>query len=638
MFVMVFPDARVLDVNLTTKEIKTVIIPGETYRLYPGGAALGEYLIMREGMDPKIDPYSPDAILTLSCSQFSGLPVAGSSRLTATAKSPLTGGMGDAQCGGYFAAHLRFNGWDSILFRGASETPVYLFVDHDRYELRDASHLWGLETLETEKKLKEEHGDKLEIAEIGPGGENLVRYACILTLASRACGRNGLGAVMGSKKLKAVAIRRCPPRKLEDRDKFLEHFGNVKARLDDIPALTGMGNHGTDNGLEGINDAGFLMTRNWQTGWFPEGASKITGQTMTKTVLKHHDTCYGCAVHCKRAVEVPEKGVIPEYGGPEYETAGTFGSYCGVSDLTDICVGNQLCNMYGLDTISCGATIAFAMECYEKGIITDDMTGGIKLNFGNGAAFKPVIEQIINRSTPLGELLAEGSARAAEKLGCPELFMGTKKQEFPAHMPQFKHGLSVHYAVNTYGADHQSVEHDPNLMAPADSQGRIRLSMLGIWKGYDNPCELDDEKIRFIIETERFYSLMDIISLCQFAWGDSWQLYGPEDLTPLAKYGLGLDIGLSELMLAAERKINMARYFNYLAGMRPEKDDKLPKRVFEPMPEGPSKGHQLSYEEWENGKQTYYAFVDSDPVTGRPNDTVLRKCSLGWMLDAYKHQ
>ncbi|MGE4484746.1 MAG: aldehyde ferredoxin oxidoreductase family protein [Oscillospiraceae bacterium] len=632
-----YPDARVLDVNLTTGEIKTVVIPGETYRLYPGGPALGAYLIMREGMDPKIEPFSPDALLAFSCSAYSGLPMAGSSRLTVTAKSPLTGGLGDAQGGGYFAAHLRLNGWDSILCRGASEKPVYLYVDHDHAELRDAKDVWGLPTLDTEKKIKEELGtEKLEIAEIGPAGENLVRFACVLSFATRAAGRNGMGAVMGSKKLKAIALKRCPPRALADREGFLNHFGKVKQKIAANAGITLLGQHGTDKDLESIHNAGFLITRNWQTGYFPEGAHNITGFTMTDTILTKHDTCYGCAIHCKRVVSVPEKGVIPEYGGPEYETAGTFGSYCGITDLTDVSVGNQLSNMYGMDTISAGATIAFAMECYEKGIITDEMTGGIKLNFGNGAALTPIMEQMATRSTKLGDLLAEGSWRASKSLGAEDLFMGVKGQEFPAHMPQFKHSLSVHYAVNTYGADHMSAEHDPVLMAPADSEIRRRLAMIGIWKGYDNPCELDDEKIRFVMIGEQIYSLIDVLSLCQFAWGPSWQLYGPEDLQPLAKYGLGVDVGLAELMLAGERKINMFRYFNYLAGMRPEKDDTLPKRIFEPMPDGPSKGHQLSREEWENGKKVYYDMIGSDSVTGRPLDSTLRKCSLLWLADIYK--
>lgn len=225
---------------------------------------------------------------------------------------------------------------------------------------------------------------------------------------------------------------------------------------------------------------------------------------MTNTILKERDTCYACAINCKRVVEVEGK-VDPLYGGPEYETCATFGSYCGVDSLEAISVANQYCNMYGIDTISCGATIAFAMECYEKGLLTDEDTEGIKLEFGNSEHFAELIEKISLREG-FGDLLAEGVHRAAEKIG-PEakpLNICVKKQELPAHMPQYKPAIGLLYAVNNFGADHQSCEHDPFLTMPDDSFERKRLGMLGINKGYDDSFSLDDDKVRFAVAGQRF--------------------------------------------------------------------------------------------------------------------------------------
>jgi len=631
-----FPDAKILDVNLTTGKLETVLIPGETYRLYPGGSALALYLIMRE-MDPKVDPLGPEALLAFTVSPFVGLPFSGNSRLVVSAKSPLTGTMGDSQGGGYFPAHLKANNWDGILFRGQAKTPVYLYIEGEKAELKPADHLWGkgLPTADVEDMIKAELEDqKLEIAQIGPAGENKVRYACILSLTSRANGRNGMGAVMGSKNLKAVVVKRAKPRQAYDKEAFAAFGRNIKAALAANDAVSGLGQYGTDGDTEGFSEEGFLPTQNWQKGTFPAGAHNITGTTMYETILKDRDTCYACSVRCKRVVEIPERGVMTRYGGPEYETVAVFGSYCNVTELADVAVANQLCNMYGMDTISAGATIAFAMECYDRGLLSPELVEGLDLRFGNGKVFEELLPQIALRSSKLGDLLAEGSARAAQIIGqgSEAYFMGVKGQEFPAHMPQWKPAVGVVYAVNPFGADHQSSEHDFAVVGPADSEARQRLAALGLWKGYEDNYSLDDEKVRFAFESQCYFSVLDTLCLCQFVWGPSWELYGPQELIKLCKDGVGWETTMAELMKVGERRINMMRWFNAQNGFT-KAQDKLPERIFEPMPEGPSEGRQLDKDEFYDAVNRYYAFAGWDTESGNPTEINLRRLSLGWLLD-----
>lgn len=629
-----FPDAKILEVDLTNRIITKRTIPGEIYRLYPGGSALGLYIILQE-MKSGIDPLSADNIITFSVSALTGLPISGISRLTVTAKSPLTGTIGDSQAGGYIASYLKLNGFDSVVFYGKSDAPVYLYINGEEAELKDAKNIWGKVTGESEIIIREELGEKdVEIAQIGPAGENLVKYACIINMCNRANGRNGMGAVMGSKNLKALVVKKAKAANAYDSEKFKELSRSVNKKLTENESVSGLAKYGTDGDLISFHKEGFLPTKNWTSAHFPEGAEKITGTTMYDTILKGRDTCFACAVRCKRVVEI--EGVVdPLYGGPEYETCATFGSYCGISDLETICVANQLCNMYGLDTISCGATIAFAMECYENGLLNNEDTNGMDLKFGNHKIMAELIEKISKRKG-IGDLLAEGSLKASEKIGeqAIPLSITVKGQELPAHMPQFKPSVGLIYALNPFGADHQSSEHDVFLMMPPDSRERQRLSRLGIRKGYDNPFELDNEKVRFALETQKFFSVLDSLCLCQFVWGPAWELYGPDDMVNLCKYGIGWDTSISELMLVGERRINMMRYFNAREGFS-KADDKLPDRIFKPLTDGPSKGICLDKEIFENAKDMYYMLSGWDEKSGNPTESTLKKLSLGWLIDKY---
>ena len=629
-----FPEARVLEVDLSRNTVEKKTIPAETYRLYPGGSILGLYLLLQE-MEPGVDPLSPENMLVMSVSPLTGLPISGLSRLAITTKSPLTGAIGDSQAGGFFPAELKANGWDAVVFRGRAERPVYLSIRGEEVELRDASPVWGKVTGEAEKAIREDLGDSdLHIAQIGPAGENLVRYASVMNMCSRANGRNGTGAVMGSKNLKAVVVKKGQKSKPVDREWSKKLSTEAKERIEENSVIKSLAEHGTDSGLIGLHLEGYLPTRNYCSGYFPGGAEQISGETMTETILKKRDTCYACAVRCKRVVEVPG-AVDPLYGGPEFETCAAFGSYCGIKNLEKIAEANQLCNMYGLDTISCGGTIAFAMECYEKGLIDQEDTGGLELNFGNEAVIPELIGQIANRQG-FGELLAEGSLAAAKKIGedAVALSITAKGQELPAHMPQQKPALGLIYAVNSFGGDHQSSAHDTVLAAHPKSRIREFLYQVGVWKGYspDNMLIIDEEKVRFAFNTQCFYSLADSLCLCQFVWGPCYQLYGPSELVDLCRYGLGWKTSLYELMLVGERRINMMRFFNSREGFTRE-DDTLPGRLFNPLPDGPSEGAALDPGEFETAKDLYYRFAGWSRESGNPTEATLKKLSLGWLLD-----
>lgn len=627
-----FKEAKILKVNLTNHTIETEILPPEIYRKYPGGSALATYLILKN-MPPGVDPLSPDNLLVFAVSPLTGLPISGTSRLVVGAKSPLTGCIGDSQAGGFFPATLKANGYDAIIFFGKSKTPVYLYIDGDNVQIKAADNVWGNETRRSEEIIREDLGEqKIDIAQIGPGGENLVKYACIINMCQRANGRTGMGAVMGSKNLKAVAVKRKIRKDIYDRENLLKLAKQATSRLKENEALSGLALHGTDGDLGGFSEAGFLPTKNWSTGWFPEGAEQITGETMSNTILISRDTCFGCAVRCKRVVEVKDK-VDPFYGGPEYETCATFGSYCCVSDLSDISLANQLCNMYGIDTISCGATISFAMECYEKGLITKEQTGGMELKFGDGKVVTKLVEMIAKREG-IGDLLAEGSYKAGLLIGhgAEEYSISVKGQELPAHMPQYKPSVGLIYSVNPFGADHQSSEHDPFLMCPEGTREREQISKLGVLKIYDDPYTIDYDKVRFAFDSQCFFSMLDTLCLCQFVWGPCWELYGPDDIISLCQYGIGFNTSLFELMRIGERRINMMRYFNAREGFN-KTNDTLPKKVFKPFKNGPAKGIKLDKQEFEWAKEQYYAIAGWDENTGNPTDGTLKKLGLEWLLD-----
>ncbi len=374
-----------LDLNNQTLEIEQP--PEAFYRKYLGGSAMGLYYILK-GTPKGVDPLAPENVLTLFTSITTGTPISGQSRLNANAKSPLTGAIGDSQSGGFFPAMLKFAGFDGIVIKGRSKNPLYLTILHGETALHDASDLMGKPTGEVDALLRQAVGeDKAEVLQIGPAAENGVRFSGLVSMANRLNGRTGMGLVMASKNLKAIVVYGRQVPEVADPQALAALNKSGPKMMPDNPDVDGLGKYGTASVVLPQNMMGTLPAYNYNAGQYAD-AEAISGERMSETVLKKRDTCYACVVRCKRVVEITEGPyrVDPLYGGPEYETLATFGSYCGINDLEAISYANQICNMYGVDTISAGATIAFAMECFEKGLIGLKETGGIELHYGNAKA------------------------------------------------------------------------------------------------------------------------------------------------------------------------------------------------------------------------------------------------------------
>jgi len=636
-------NAKILHIDLSNSQFN-VEEPGEDfYRKYMGGSALAMYYLLRD-MPPAVDPLGPENVLVLALSVLTGAAVSGQSRMTAAAKSPLTGAIGDSQGGGFWPAELKFAGFDAIVIKGKADKPVYLWIHDGEYELRDASHLWGKITGEVEAVIKQDLGDeKIEVLQVGPAGEKGVRFAAIINMSTRANGRTGMGAVMGSKNLKAVAVRGKARPTAADKARLnqIAKWGADNLSKSDI---AGLSKYGTAETIGANQSTGTLPTYNFNRGVFDKWEA-IDGTTMYDTVLKGaaegkqdregHDTCYACTVHCKRVVEISDGKykVDPHYGGPEYETMATFGSYCGVDDLAAICKANQICNMYGIDTISCGATIAWAYEAFNQGKLTTEDTDGLDLTWGNADSMVKLTEMIAKREG-FGDILAEGSERAAKKIGrgTEALLITSKGQEAPAHMPRVKRSLAVIYATNPFGADHQSSEHDPAYEEDFEFFAE-RLEMMGFTEP-QKPRSLSKEKLRFTLASQHMYSALDSLNLCQFVYGPAWQLYGPADIVEVVRAVTGWDdIDLDALQRLVERRLNMMRAFNAREGLD-RQHDKLPEKFFDKaLKGGVSDGWKIDRDEFETALDTYFKLCNWDVETGIPTRAKLEELGLDWVAD-----
>ncbi len=616
---------RILHVDLCNHIMKSSYPLESFYRKYMGGSALGANFLLHN-TPPGTDPFDPENTLVLALSGLTGTAISGQSRMTMVAKSPLTGAIGDSQCGGFFPAEMKFSGFDAVVISGKSETPVYLWLHDGEAELRPADHLTGLFTGDAEKLIREELNDeKIEFAQCGPGGEKLIRFACVINMSNRANGRTGMGAVMGSKNLRGIAVRGHKKPEVADRSRLQALAKWGVDNFEDSGIYT-LGRLGTAGILSSQNMAGGLPTHNWDSGTF-EGHKKLDGRTIEQTILKERDTCYACAVRCKRVVEVNNGPYLvdPKYGGPEYETLSAFGSYCCIDNLEAVSYANQLCNMYGIDTISCGATIAFAMDCYEKELISIEDADGIDLRFGNVEAMVKMVEKIGKREG-IGDLLAEGSARAALVIGndAEDLVVAVKNQELPAHMPQVKRSVGLIYAVNPFGADHQSHEHDPCYTDYPE-----RMKQLGLTN--PQPGEvLNEEKVRYALTTQYAYSCMDTLNLCQFVYGPSWQLYDMNKIVELVHAVTGWNVTIDELLKLGERRLNLLRFFNAREGIGREQDN-LPKKLEKALVGGKSEGIYVTRKEIEDAKDRYYEMAGWDVESGTPTREKLTELGLEWL-------
>ncbi|MCB8942428.1 MAG: aldehyde ferredoxin oxidoreductase family protein [Ardenticatenaceae bacterium] len=639
---------KILHVDLTNRRLEIEEPSADFYRHYLGGSLMGLYYLW-QNTPAGADPLSPENTLTFAVGPATGLPISGQSRCTVTCKSPSSGGAADSQAGGFWPAELKYAGFDAVVVKGASDTPVYLWIHEGEAELRDASHLWGKYTYDVDTILKDELADnKIEIAQIGVAGEKMANFAAIINMSNRAWGRTGTGAVMGSKKLKAIVVRGT--RKVEPANKKAVVALNRKgAKAYPGSDMEEFGKYGTPGVVMPQHGGGGLPTRNWDAGAF-EAAEAISGERLYDEILRGanegkqdkqgRDTCYACIVRCKRVVASEWQSKMlgkvelrHEYGGPEYETIATFGSYCGIDDLHAVVYANQLCNQYGVDTISCGATLSWAMECFENEVLSIEETDGIELRYGNAEGMIAMLEKTLNREG-FGDVLADGSAKAADRLGKGHEYLLTiKGQELPAHMPQVKRSLGLIYAVNPFGADHQSSEHDPmyNPKVYANDPNKF-LAQIGLDKPQPTKA-LNAEKVEFALKTQYNYSAMDTISICQFVYGPGWQLSGPNDMAELMTAATGWDVSVAEIQEIGRRRLNLMRAYNAREGLQRD-NDTLPKKLYKKaLAGGRSDGIVMDEAEIEAGMDMYFEQAGWDVASGVPTRAALEDAGLAWVAD-----
>ena len=611
-------NGKILRVDLSHGTLSTEELGDAFYRRYFGGRGMIGYFLLRE-LAAGIDPLGPENKLIFATGPVTGIPISGSGRNSVGAKSPLTGGYGEAEVGGYWGAELKRAGFDAIIFEGKASNPVYLWVTDGKAEIRDADHLWGKDTGEALKTIREESGERfVRFAGIGIGGENLVHYACIINDLKDAAGRTGLGAVMGSKRLKAIAVRGHEPVDVVDKNVLLALNRKI---VTEFPGFTkNVHDFGTGATMTKYAQNGNLPTRNFRDGNFenPEG---ISAQTIKKTISVGMDSCWACGVRCKKVVKLEEPwSVDPEYGGPEYETLAALGPCCGIDDLKTICKANELCNRYSIDTISIGVTIAFAMECFENGLLTEKDTDGLKLTFGNSDAMLKMVERIARREG-LGNILAEGTKRAAQRIGKrAEMFaMHVKGQELPMHEPRLKWGLGLGYAVSPTGADHSHNIHDTDYTL--EEQMRP-LNVLGLSEPLP-PDTLGSKKVRLFTYLSIWRSLYNCLVTCRFVE------FTPVETVNIVNATTGWDTSVWELMKVSERAINLARLFNIREGLTAD-DDRLPERFFQPQTSGPLSKTALDKDEFDKAKRLYYGMMGWDPDTGSPTRAKLEELDIAW--------
>lgn len=617
---------KLLRVNLTKNEVTKEDLDEKIVKTFLGGRGLGAYVLYRE-LKPGVDPLGPENKLIFATGPVVGAPFAGNARYVVMGKSPLTGGWGEASAAGWFGPQLKFAGFDAIIVEGKAEKPVYLLVNDGEAEIRDANHLWGKIIGEVQDKIREEvNNDKLCVASIGPGGENLVRYACIISDLHRAAGRCGLGAIMGSKKLKSIAVHGTEGVKVHDSGKLRE-----LAKIAVKEAMDGWGDglhkNGTDRILEDLSGSGRLPTKNFQLTSF-SGDQKITGETMTDKILVNRWHCYACPVGCIRIVKAEQPYIVdPAYGGPEYETAASFGSMCLNDNLVSIAKANELCNKFTIDTISAGVSIAFAMECYEKGLIDEDDVD-VDLSWGNYETIVKLIEKIAFRNG-IGDLLAEGVMRAAEKLGgdARKYAMHIKGMELPMHEPRGKKGVGLSYATSNRGACHLQTIHDDTYEKKKDLVPEIGLDTA--LSRYDT----SESKARMVKIGQDLWGLYDCMIVCKFTPHPA----GIKLKTLNGIFNAITDWSFSEkdLMAVGERAFNLCRVFNVREGVT-RMDDTVPERFSEPVSETVSQGQTFTQKTLSKMLDYYYRCRGWDEKTGIPTRETLERLNLGWVAKDLK--
>jgi len=618
----------VLHVDLSRKSIQIEHPEESVYRKYLGGRGIGLYYTMKE-IDPQCDPLGADNSLVFASGLLNGIPGPGIPKYSVLTKSPLTGCIGESEAGGFWGPTLRLCAFDAIVVKGKAERPIFLAVTDGEVRIEDAAELWELDTKAFQEKVQEKY-EKARVLQIGPGGTRKVLFANITNDLSFFNGRNGLGAVMGSKNLRAIVLKPLR-RSLDVPDiESIRAVARSAAQMVKENALgKALNELGTAGGIVAVNSAGSLPTNNWTRSVF-EGAEKIGGQVLRDKYLKKRHGCFACPVRCKRIVEINQDNikVDPDFGGPEYESIATLGSMCGVSDLPVICKANELCNRYGLDTMSCGSTIAFAMQCFEERLISEKEVG-YDLSFGNGESLLRMIEDIAYRKG-FGDVLALGSYRAAEKIGdkACQYVHHVRKQELPMHDGRVKTGLALQYALSPRGADHWVAQHDP-FFTEEDSPGIKHLAGLGI----QSPVPivgLGPKKVRFFYYTNIICSAYDILGVCTLA-AVARSIVTLDQILDLARAATGWNLTWYEIMKCGERTNTLARIFNTKADGG-TKEDKLASIFMRNIAGGPKDGTgAIDQEMFEEALHRYYEMAgwtdQGIPTSGKVQELDINDCT-----------
>lgn len=557
---------KVLRINLKDQSVKVESLNLEQAHKFIGGRGLGTKILMDE-IDVNIDPLSPENKLIFAAGPLTGTATPTGGRYMVVTKSPLTGTIASSNSGGYWGAELKFAGYDMVIIEEKADKPVYIDIKDDKVEIKNASNLWGKLVSEATTILEEIHGKKTKVATIGPAGERLSKMAAIMNERGRAAGRSGVGAVMGSKNLKAITVNGTNKVEIADQAKLKEVFSRcIKKIRENGVTGEGLPTYGSAVLVNILNENGALPVNNFQSSIF-EKADDISGETLSEKYLVKKEPCYRCPIACGRYCKVDDM----EGSGPEYETLWAYGSDCGVSNMSEVIKANFWCNEYGLDTISTGTTIAAAMELYEKGLITkEDLGNGPELTWGNDQVAVEWTKRI-GKAEGFGAKMAEGSYRLCESYGVPEISMSVKKQELSAYDPRGIQGQGLSYATSNRGGCHvRGYMISPEILGLPEKLDRLEVEGKPSW-------------------TKIFQDLtaaIDSVGLCLFT---SFAM-GAKDYADLYNAVCGTSLSGEDFIQAGERIWNLERIFNLNAGINPS-EDTLPKRLLkDPVPEGPSKG------------------------------------------------
>jgi len=573
---------KFLRVNLTKSKITVEDLNPKIARDYIGGRGLGVKYLYDE-IDPKIDALSPDNKLLFVTGPLTGTAAPCASRYMVVTKSPLTGVIAESSAGGAFAPAMKYAGYDMIIFEGKAKKPVYVWIDDDKVELRDAQHLWGKTTNETEILAISETDPQSKVACIGPAGENLVRFSAVMSDMGRTAARSGVGAVMGSKNLKAVVVKGTKGVKVADPVAFMDVVKETYRMFVEDEGAHHFHQTGTPAVMALVQQCGALPYKNFQDGVNPNW-EKISSDAVEETVAVRKFmgmACPSCPVGCGRTSKVTAPNFAGNGAGPEYETIGLLGSSTGVTDINAVTKANFICNEMGMDTISAGGTIACAMELYEKGHLTKKDVG-MPLHFGDAEAVVDLVEKMALR-VGFGDILAEGAYRLAAKYGHPECFMGVRKQEFPSYDPRGLWGMGLGYATQSRGACHIRGEvQDVTLYGVMSWRLTLDRNIEKV-----DPLTWED-KPQLTKDIQDWFAMIDSCGMCNFAF---FLGRNEDHCRSLIEAATGIDMGgYKGFMQTGERVMNIERLFNLKAGST-GKDDTLPKRMLEePMPSGPAKG------------------------------------------------